>query len=74
MVDQYLQHNGIKALYAIKQIKAAMLIGTLIEQGFDPNTIIYSDGAGQFNVFVHSQCWKHAERPLLNVKSYNREH
>ena len=46
----------------------------MIEQGFDPNTIIHSDGAGQFNVFVHSLCWKHAERPLLNVKSYNGEH
>jgi len=56
------------------KIKDALLIGTLIEQGFDPNTIIHSDGAGQFNVFVHSLCWKHAERPLLNVKSYNGEH
>ncbi len=74
MVDQYLQHKGIKAPYAIKQIKEAMLIETVIEQCFDPNTIIHSGDVGQFNVFVHSLCWKHTERPLLNVKSYNREH
>jgi len=28
---------------------------------------IHSDGAGQFNLFVHSLCWKHAERPLVKL-------
>lgn len=74
ILNVYLQNHGIKADYVVKQIKEGMLIGTLIEQGFNPQTIIHSDGAGQFNVFEHSLCWKHAERPLLNVKTYNKEH
>ena len=48
-----------------------MLIGSIVEHGFDPNTIIHSDGAGQFNLFVHALCWKHAERPLVKLKCYN---
>ena len=49
----------------------ALLIGTIVKNGFDPSTIIHSDGAQQFNIFVHSLCWKHAERPLVKLKSYN---
>ena len=48
-----------------------MLIGTIVKYGFDPNTVIHSDGAGQFNIFIHSLCWKHAERPLVKLKCYN---
>ena len=33
--------------------------------------VIHSDGAGQFNLFIHALCWKHAERPLVKLKSYN---
>jgi hypothetical protein len=55
-VNAYLSDNRIKATYAIRYIKEAMLIGTLIEQGFDPKTIIHSDGARQFSLFVHSLC------------------
>ena len=31
------------------------------------NMTIFSDGAPQFNVFNHAQCWLHAERPLAKV-------
>ena len=43
----------------------------MVEHGFDPNTVIHSDGAGQFNIFIHSLCWKHAERRLVELKYYN---
>jgi len=33
--------------------------------------VIHSDGAGQFNLFIHALCWKHAERPLVKLKSYH---
>ena len=29
--------------------------------------------AGQFNLFVHSLCWKHAERPLKKLHIHNKE-
>ena len=69
-LNNYFQNNGFIAKYAVKTMTEAMLIGSLVHHGFDPNTLIHSDGAGQFNVFVHSLCWKHAERPLLKVKTY----
>ena len=70
-LEDFFERKGIKTKYAIKQITEALLIGTIVEQGFDPNTVIHSDGAGQFNIFIHALCWKHAERPLVQLKHYN---
>lgn len=72
-LNDYFQIKGFTAKYAIKTMTEAMLIGSLVQHGFDTNTLIHSDGAGQFNVFVHSLCWKHAERPLLKIKTYTSE-
>ena len=80
-LEHYYKTKGITAKYAIKHITEALLIGTMVEHGFDPNTVIHSDGAGQFNIytllvletcrFIHSLCWKHAERRLVELKYYN---
>jgi len=70
-LDAYFKSNDWTAKYALRTITEALLIGTLIEHGFDPNMVIHSDGAGQFNLFIHALCWKHAERPLVKLKSYN---
>jgi len=67
----YFTKHSITAKYAVKKITEAVLLGCLVEQGFDPEKLIHSDGAGQFNIFIHSLCWKHAERPLLKLKAYN---
>ncbi len=66
-LNAYFNLHNFTAAYAIKIMTQALLIGSLIEHGFDPNTLIHSDGAGQFNVFTHSLCWKHAERPLVKL-------
>ena len=60
------------AKYALTTITQALLVGTLVEKGFDLKTLIHSDGAGQFKLFVHSLCWKHAERPLVKLRTYNK--
>ena len=70
-LEDYFKSKGITAQYAKRQITEALLIGAILEYGFDPNTVIHSDGAGQFNIFIHSLCWKHAERPLIKLKYYN---
>jgi len=70
-LEAYFKSNGWTAKYALRIITEALLIGTLIEHGFDPNMVIHSDGAGQFNLFIHALCWKHAERPLVKLKSYH---
>ncbi len=38
------------------------LWGAIRDHGFLPNTVIVSDGAGQFRVGTHALCWVHAER------------
>jgi len=70
-LQAYFDTNNWTAAYAIKTITEALLIGSIIDHGFDPNTIIHSDGAGQFNLFLHCLCWKHAERPLVKLVCYN---
>lgn len=70
-LDDYLELHSISAKHAVKTIKEALMVGCLVEYGLGEDTLIHSDGAGQFNLFHHSLCWKHAERPLVKLKCYN---
>ena len=38
------------------------LWGAICHHGLLPNTVIVSDGVGQFRVGLHALCWVHAER------------
>jgi len=69
----YFKSNGWTAKYALRTITEALLIGAIIAHGFDEQTLIHSDGAGQFDLFVHGLCWKHAERPLVKLVCYHDE-
>jgi len=42
------------------------LWGSVKAHGFLPQTVILSDGAGQFDVGRHALCWVHAERLVHN--------
>jgi len=68
---QYLKRLNFTAKYAIRIITEGLMIGSLVEYGFDREKIIHSDGAGQFNLFNHALCWKHAERPLVKLHIHN---
>lgn len=70
-LEAYFKSNGWTAKYALRTITEALLIGTIVAHGFDQQTLIHSDGAGQFDLFVHGLCWKHAERPLIKLVGYN---
>ncbi len=70
-LEAYFKVHGWKAKHAIRTITEALLIGALVGYGVDSNTLIHSDGARQFDLFNHSLCWKHAERPLLKLRCYN---
>jgi len=50
------------------------LLGSLIAQGVSPEMTVLSDGAGQFDVFVHALCWLHIERPLERLIPHNEKH
>ena len=54
-----------------QNILEAGLMGSLFENGFNPDLIIHSDGAKQFDLFVHCLCWIHAIRPINKIIPVN---
>jgi len=43
----------------------------VLEHGINPELVIISDDAGQFNVLLHALCWIHAERTLNKIIGFN---
>lgn len=50
------------------------LLGGLIENGFNTELVIMSDGAGQFAILLHTLCWVHAERLVHKLIPLNEAH
>ncbi len=51
--------TGVKS---VRLASEAAVAGSLDHHGLLRNAVIVSDGAGQFDVFLHGLCWIHAER------------
>jgi hypothetical protein len=49
------------------------LLGSVIHHGINPDVVILSDDAGQFNVLQHALCWIHAERLINKLVGFNDE-
>jgi len=51
------------------------LLGSVLEHGFNPELVIISDDAGQFNLvlLLHALCWIHAERTIRKLVGFNDE-
>ncbi|MGF1497583.1 MAG: transposase, partial [Elainellaceae cyanobacterium] len=62
-----LAEHGIESPKVVRLVSEAALLGGVMGQGIDAPLRILSDGAGQFNVFVHGLCWVHAERGLRRL-------
>jgi hypothetical protein len=60
--QSYLQMKEITNTRHVRVITEGALIGSLLTQGLNPDLVILSDDAGQFDVFLHALCWVHAER------------
>ena len=58
----FLNRKKITGVKEIKIATEASLLGGAFEMGLDPNLAILSDGAGQFDLFMHALCWVHEER------------
>ncbi len=70
--EDFMDDIGLEEHPKLRQtISAAMLYGSLVHHGFDRHMVTFSDGARQFDVFDHAQCWLHAERPLDKVIPVN---
>jgi hypothetical protein len=46
------------------------LVGSVLEHGVNPDLVIVSDDAGQFDVLLHALCWIHAERTINKLVGF----
>ena len=69
-----LESLGINREMHVRIITEAALLGSILEHGaVNPDLVILSDDAGQFNVLLHALCWIHAERSILKLIAVNDE-
>jgi hypothetical protein len=69
-----LDELGIRGPRYTRIATEGALLGGLIARGVSKDLGILSDGAPQFDVFVHASCWVHAERPLVKMLPHNDQH
>ena len=68
--EALMDDHGLTGKKRRQQASEALIYGSLIQHGAGHLTT-FSDGARQFDVFKHSQCWIHAERGLAKVHPVN---
>src|SRR3954451_7271244 len=70
----YLSEQHVTDPRHVRIASEGALLGSLIAHGVSPELTVLSDGAGQFDVFVHALCWLHVERPLARLVPHNEKH
>ena len=72
--EGFMNDIGLEGHPRLRQsISEGMLYGSLMHHGFDRHMVTFSDGARQFDVFEHAQCWLHAARPLEKIIPVNKQ-
>jgi hypothetical protein len=56
-----------------RRVTEAAMVGSIVARGLLTDTVIVSDDAGQFDVFLHGLCWIHAERHLRRIGCVTEE-
>ncbi|MCP4018070.1 MAG: transposase, partial [Delftia sp.] len=64
---------GITDERHIRTATEGALFANVIENGLNPDMVIVSDDAGQFNVFLHALCRIHAERSVVKLVGFSEE-
>jgi len=67
----YLKYLGITKERHVRIATEGALLGAALRCGINPELVIVSDDAGQFNVLLHALCWIHAERILAKLVRFN---
>ncbi len=74
----YLEKLGFTGLEVrpdpVQVVTEAALWGSVAEQGLLKDTVIVSDGAGQFRIAEHALCWVHAERLIYKLDTFCEAH
>jgi len=68
-----LKKVGISEERHVRIATEGALLGSVLEHGLNPEMVIVSDDAGQFNLLRHALCWFHADRSINNLVSFNEE-
>ena len=55
---------GITSVSHVRLVTEAALAGSIAAHEFLKDAVILSDGAPQFDIFLHALCWVHAERHI----------
>jgi hypothetical protein len=69
--NSFLRMVGIRQTNEVKIVTEAALLGSILHHGINPNLVILSDEAGQFDILLHALCWIHAERKLSILLPFN---
>ncbi|MCP4336406.1 MAG: transposase, partial [Mycoplasma sp.] len=65
---------GITGERHVRIATEGALFANVIRNGLNPDMVIVSDGAGQFNVFLHALCRIHTERSIGKLVGFTEEH
>ncbi len=68
-----LEELGITTPHHVRIATEGAMLGTVLDHGVNPELVIVSDDAGQFNVLLHALCWIHAERTIRKLVGVNEE-
>jgi type II secretory pathway pseudopilin PulG len=71
---KHLRRLGIRKLAVtpdpVRVATEGALWGSIVAHGLLPDTVIVSDGAGQFALERHALCWVHAERQVHRLDTF----
>lgn len=67
----FLKQQDFTADRHVRIATEGALLGAVLNHEINPNLVIVSDDAGQFNVLLHALCWIHAERILAKLIGFN---
>jgi hypothetical protein len=69
--EAFLEQKEIKVDRHVRIATEGALLGSVLSHEINPNLVIVSDDAGQFNVLLHALCWIHAERILAKLIGFS---
>ncbi len=70
--NKTLEFLGITGSRHVRIATEGAVLGSVLEQDtLNPDLVIVSDDAGQFDILVHALCWIHAERPIKKLVGFN---
>jgi hypothetical protein len=70
--NKLLEFLGITHSRHIRIATEGAVLGSVLEHDIlNPDLVIVSDDAGQFDILVHALCWIHAERSINKLVGFN---